>query len=344
MSTSDRDPELHRLMEDAVSGVRPHEGPADIRARAGARPGAPSATPPATHYGAARRWVPLTLAATVATVAVIGGTAWFGSREQGGATVSGPTAPGRTAGADRDSTTTAGGGPVAVPAYYVGRAAAGPRLFRELHSVQPQGRDTVEVAVDEALTRPPNDPDYRPNALEGASASVTVEDALITIDLSEVPTTAATDGEVALQALVWTADAAAGSDAPVRFLHDGEPVDRLLEVDTTAPVARLSSDSVLSPVSIATPGDDARLPTRFDVTGEASTFEGNVVWELKRGATVVRSGYTTTKESGVQSPYAFQVSAEPGDYLLVVHDTDESDGEGVGITQDTREVSIRAGL
>ena len=39
MSTSDRDPELHRLMEDAVSGVRPHEGPADIRARAGARPG-----------------------------------------------------------------------------------------------------------------------------------------------------------------------------------------------------------------------------------------------------------------------------------------------------------------
>lgn len=340
MSTPDHDAELHRLLEDAVSGVRPHGRTEDIRARAQGGRG----TPMQPRHGAARRWVPLTLAASVATVAVIGGTAWIAGRDQGGPTVAGPTAPIRTGGAAPDSSTTEPTGPVAVPAYYVGRAAAGPRLFSELHSVPAQGRDTVQVAVDEALTRPPNDPDYRPSALEGASANVTVEDGLITLDLSQVPTGVTTDGEIALQALVWTADAAAGTDAPVRFLQDGEPVDSLLGVDTTAPVARQSSDSVLSPVSIATPGDDARLPTTFDVTGQAATFEGNVVWELKRGATVVRSGYTTTQEAGVQSPYAFRVSVEPGDYLLVVHDTDESDGEGVGTTQDTREVSIRGGL
>ena len=330
------DHDLHRLMDDAVSGVHPQGRPADVRAAAAGHHG--------SHHATARRWVPLTLAAAVATVTVIGGTAWFADQDQGGPTVSGPTAPQRTKDSDQGSSSSAPGNPVQVPAFYVGEAAAGPRLFRELHSVNAQDRDTVQVAVDEALTRPPNDPDYQPSALAGATAKVSTEDGLITVDLSDVPSGSSDGGEIALQALVWTADTASGTDAPVQFLRDGDVVEDLLGVDTSRPLARASSDSVLSPVTILTPGDDARLPTRFDVTGEAATFEGNVVWELKRGATVVRSGYTTTQEAGVQSPYAFQVSATPGDYLLVVHDTDESDGEGVGITQDTREISVRNGF
>jgi hypothetical protein len=336
MTTPEPEQDLHRLMDDAVSGVNPHGRPADVRAAAAGHRG--------SHTATARRWVPLTLAAAVATVAVIGGTAWFADQDHGDPTVSGPTAPQRSNGTDQDSSSTAPGNPVQVPAYYAGEAAAGPRLFHELHSVNAQGRDALQVAVDEALTRPPNDPDYRPSALVGATAKVTAEGGLITIDLSDVPVGSSAGGEIALQALVWTADAATGTDAPVQFLRDGDQVDDLLGVDTSRPLARASSDSVLSPVTILTPGDDARLPTRFDVTGEAATFEGNVVWELKRGATVVRSGYTTTQEAGVQSPYAFQVSATPGDYLLVVHDTDESGGEGVGITQDTREISVRNGF
>ena len=32
--------------------------------------------------------------------------------------------------------------------------------------------------------------------------------------------------------------------------------------------------------------------------------------------------------------------ATPGEYTLVVHDTDESDGEGVGTSQDTKDITV----
>ena len=39
------------------------------------------------------------------------------------------------------------------------------------------------------------------------------------------------------------------------------------------------------------------------------------------------------------SPYSFAVTAPPGTYTLVVHDTDESGGGKVN--QDTKEVTVR---
>jgi hypothetical protein len=66
-----------------------------------------------------------------------------------------------------------------------------------------------------------------------------------------------------------------------------------------------------------------------------------VVWELKRGDQVVRSGFTTAQECCTLSPYTFTVTATPGDYTLVVHDTDESDGEGIGTSEDTKSITVR---
>ena len=34
------------------------------------------------------------------------------------------------------------------------------------------------------------------------------------------------------------------------------------------------------------------------------------------------------------------MTAPPGDYTLVVHDTDESDGEGLGTSQDTKDITV----
>jgi hypothetical protein len=66
----------------------------------------------------------------------------------------------------------------------------------------------------------------------------------------------------------------------------------------------------------------------FVVKGRAATFEGNVQWELRQGSTVVKRGFTTAGECCTLSPYSFSVSVGPGDYTLVVHDEDVSDGEG----------------
>ena len=76
------------------------------------------------------------------------------------------------------------------------------------------------------------------------------------------------------------------------------------------------------------------------MTGRAATFEANVVWELKRGADTVRNGFTTAQECCTLAPYSFTVTAPPGDYTLVVHDTDESDGEGIGTSQDTKAITV----
>jgi len=138
---------------------------------------------------------------------------------------------------------------------------------------------------------------------------------------------------------VWSADAAAGKDLPVQFLVGGQPGD-LLGVDASAPLQKASADSVLSPVLVDAPAQGSTVPTQFTVTGRAATFEANVVWELKRGDTTVRNGFTTARECCTLSPYSFTVTAPPGDYTLVVHDTDESDGEGIGTSQDTKAITV----
>lgn len=324
--------DLDALLHDAVADVHPRGGPGDVRARA------------KRHHGA-RGWLPVTAAAAVATVLVIGGTAWLGGRDEGPAAV-GPSRPDAS---EQPTATTAPDDVEQVAVFYAGRTAQGRKLFQEQRVVQTRGRTKVQAAVDQALTQAPQDPDYDPWAkVSGLRATTKVRADEITIDLAGLRDTGASvsvrDAETYLQALVWTADTATASDLRVRFLADGQQVDEVLGVDTSEPLARESADSVLSPVSITTPAQGATLPTTFEVTGQAAAYEGNVVWELKRGSTVVRSGHTTTREAFVQSPYVFSVTATPGDYTLVVHDTDESDGEGVGVTQDTRDVSLRTGF
>ena len=149
------------------------------------------------------------------------------------------------------------------------------------------------------------------------------------------------DAGIALQALVWTADAATKSTLPVQFLVDGKPSDTLLATDVSTPVPPTSADSALSPVQVTSPTEGATVPTQFEVTGRASTFEANVVWELRQGEKTVRNGFTTAQECCTLSPYSFTVTAPPGTYTLVVHDTDESDGEGVGTSQDTKTITVQ---
>ena len=101
------------------------------------------------------------------------------------------------------------------------------------------------------------------------------------------------------------------------------------------------SSAAAGTVKVTTPTEGAKVPTQFEVTGQAATFEANVVWELKQGEKTVRHGFTTARECCTLSPYKFSVNATPGDYTLVVHDTDESDGEGVGTSQDTKNITVQ---
>ena len=327
MSTPPNDDhELHRMLNDAVSDVHPTGGTDEIRSRAG------------TPRPSAARWVPITLAAAMATVLVIGGAAWLGRQADDAPAAGAPAAqapasqkaspePGRT---------------VAVPVYYVGQTASGPRLFQEEHTVTDAVGTNLQIAVQEALIGKPLDPEYAAFDPSGAlKVTTSVNEQAIIINLVGLGDVI-DDSElrVKLQALVWTADAATSTELPVVFQVDWNPPGAALPNDTTLPVQRDSADSVLALVSIASPAEGAKVATQFEVTGLASAFEANVVWELMQGDRVVRHGFTTAAECCTLSPYTFTVTATPGDYTLVVHDTDESGGEGIGTNQDTKNITV----
>ena len=287
------------------------------------------------------RWLPITVAAAAATAVVIAGGAWLAQRHPGSnPPVAGPGTTDTTA-----SSGPAAGHPVDATVYYVGATAAGPRLFPETRRVDDATDTDLQVAVDEALTGTPKDPDYQ-NAFKalGLTATATADSGAVTIDLSDAaPRPSDMDArtaEAAVQSLVRTADARR-QEHPAGDLHGpgrtrGERAGR----PTDSPVPPAGDDSVLATVLIESPAQGATVPTPFTVTGRAATFEANVVWELKRGDATVRNGFTTAQECCTLSPYSFTVTAPPGDYTLVVHDTDESDGEGIGTSQDTKDITV----
>jgi hypothetical protein len=331
MTHPTNDEQLRSLMHDAVSDVEPGSGLEAISARTARR----------RTRDATSRWLPLTVAAATAVALVIGGTVWIARETSQTNQASGPSGPGQPAvdagPPERD---------LNVPVLYVGSTAAGPRLFTEYHEVHGTTDTPLQAAVSEALTGTPEDPDYR-NDLRalGVTARATEDDDAILIDLSDqLVRPAGMGGETAqmvLQSLVWTADQAASTTKPVRFIVDGQPATQELGLDTSAPVAQAGADSVMATVSIDYPVQDAVLPSVFEVRGRAATFEANVVWELKQGGHVVKHGFTTATECCTLSPYSFTVSVDPGHYTLVVHDTNEATGEGVGTSEDTKDVTVQ---
>ncbi len=286
------------------------------------------------------RWLPITVAAAAATVLVIAGAAWLAERHPD----SDQPAAGQATTDDSTSPTTAGH-TVKATVYYVGATAAGPRLYPEARQVTDTTDSDLQVAVNEALTGTPEDPDYRnPFKPLGVTATATAASGAVTIDLSGPVTRPsgmdAKEAEAAVQSLVRTADAAAQSTQPVTFTVSGASTPTVLGVATDSPVDPASDDSILATVLVESPAQGATVPTTFKVEGRAATFEANVVWELERGDVTVRKGFTTAQECCTLTPYSFTVTAPPGDYTLVVHDTDESDGEGIGTSQDTKDITV----
>ena len=116
--------------------------------------------------------------------------------------------------------------------------------------------------------------------------------------------------------------------------HLGEPV--------AEPVSQGDAVDVLAQVWIIDPAEGAEVTAPFEVSGLAAAFEANVQWELMQGDRVVERGFTTAEECCTMAPYAFTIrDVPPGDYTLVVHDTDPSGGaEGPRPWQDTKQVTV----
>jgi hypothetical protein len=363
------DERLRRLLDRAVSDIEPREGLDSIHARTKVSPMSPK-----------RPWLYAAAGAVAATAVTVAAISLAGSdapQVGDGADVAAATSP-DSAPASGPASTPAPAPPAseppsnqgtspapvsdeAVPVYYVGETTRGPRLFREFHRLEVPGADQLTPALREALSTAPDDPDYRTDWPQGTTlANVSVdgsgEDATIDIalanddlDLAERPSgMSAAEARMAVQQLIYTAQAALQSRAPVEFyLADGDdlrPADRLLGVPVSGPTRQGDPVEVLAQVWIIDPGEGAEVGSTFEVSGLAAAFEANVQWELMKGEQQIRRGFTTAEECCTMAPYSFKVRNVPaGEYTVVVHDSDASGGEGPGPWVDTKTVTVTDG-
>jgi hypothetical protein len=235
--------------------------------------------------------------------------------------------------------------PRALPLYYVTDTPAGPRLAREFCRL-PVDDDPGTAAVRALLATPSGTvPGHRSAWPDGSALAspVTHADGVVTVDLTA--RTAAgrpADPIMAVQQLVYTVTGALGTTDPVRLLVAGAQVPRLWNdgVDTGVPVTRADPLGVRVLVGIDEPGEGASLTSPVTISGEAAVFEATLLWEVRRGGEVVRSGAVSTAEGQRFAPYSLSVALPPGEYELRVAEDDPSDGAGRPAMTDTRRVTV----
>jgi len=337
----DTDNDLRRLFAETAAGIRPLGTLDDIRTRT-------EKVDPMT-----RRWFLPSMAAAAVMALVIGGAFWITQDKDDPAT--GP-ADSPTAAVERER---------AAPAYFVGQAAQGPRLFREFQTAHtcPTAECLATSSAYIALTGP-EDRDYSspwPANKEGGvmedeevephygRTTVTYNDDVLTItlygtSLAERPAgMTAAEAELAVQQLIYSAQAGLGKGrVPVQLLINEKHTPSILGVPASEPLAAAEELDVLAPVQISDPRDGQNFPPGdVKVTGVAAAYEANVTWELLVGGDAeVANGFATAEECCKFSPYEFVLEdLEPGTYTLVVHDNDES-GEGRPVNRDTREIVV----
>jgi hypothetical protein len=358
----DSDARLAELLSDAVSGVEPRDSLDTIRDRT-----------KVTRMSSRRPWIYAVGGAVVATAAVLTAVAFAGDR-LGLASSDEPAPAGQStrvskpskaadpsdegsesapAPAPSDAPSEAPAQSRTIAAYYLGDTSQGPRLFREFARVQAADALAAGLVV---LQQDPADPDYETPwaagsfsgaTLEGTGADGTIEVALADESLHDRPSGMSEEyAQEAVQQVVYTLQGAVQARAAVQFTLNGNPIDQVLGVPTSEPLANAPQNDVLALVSITAPEEGAGVSGSFTASGVANSNEANVPWQLKQGDKVVRSGFSTA-EGWMDKLYPWETEPidvsglPPGRYTFVAMTDDPSDGEGFGPMVDTRTIAVR---
>lgn len=346
---ADVESRLRRALQEDAQQVRPGDR---LHGILGAAHEAGTVTSTAPHR---RRLLPVAAAAAVAVIA--GGVWWSQTGDTPGPTpaTSGPTVtgPATTPPTSPIPTGSSTSGPslpastVNLPVYFlgpIGDAKGTARLFREFLPAklpaQASYADRAKAALTLALDAQPfsNTDGYLQPWSGESITSVEYAPEVIRVDLATPGNPSAVVGaentRLAVQQLVWTAQAAIGKgNIPVRFTVQGQPA-RLFgsistEQDFTRPAASESWRD-LAPIWVTAPARDATLPAGSPVVakGEATVFEANVSWELRKDTMALRSG-TAMASIGAPERGSYSIPLgrlSPGRYTLRVWEVSAKDG------------------
>ncbi len=344
----DHDERLRTLLDDAVSDVEPRPGLESIRART-----------KVTTMSSTRSWILAAAGAVAATAATVVAVVVISDDDPNAAApepaATATQSPDGASGTPEETPTEPEGRMQTLAVYYVGETPTGPRLFREFRRVAAgeSDRARVEAALGASIEGRALDPDYRSDWPTGTSVTgVRLDgpagDEVVEIDLAGAGTLhdrpaglSQAQASMAIEQLIYTAQAALQRRAPVQFLLDGQRTDTVLGVPTSEPLAQGEPMRVRGTVWVITPQNGDEVTSPVQVEGVGAFFEANVSWQLLQDGKVVKEGFTTAEEGMTLSPYSFTVKAQPGDYVLRVYDADMSDGEGPGEVEDTKQITIR---
>ena len=234
---------------------------------------------------------------------------------------------------------------VPVKFYFVSDTARGFKLFSETQPLIDANDLNLQVVSDLVTGKiTPLDPEYV-NLWGGTNTvnSVKVNESVATVDLGEISLNVGAEGEQrAIDQIVWTLTEFAPEITSVAFTVNGEVVESFAgHVDTTSAFVRAIDYEVLNPLQISSINQGAELTSPVTISGQACTFEANVVWKLFQDGTVVQDGFTTAT-TGCPDRGDWSISfseLKPGEYTIQVLEYSAEDGSLFAI--DDKKFSVK---
>jgi hypothetical protein len=219
-----------------------------------------------------------------------------------------------------------------VKLYFVADTPRGLKLFSEEHSYSSFDDIYLKVLSDLVSGKvTPFDPDYA-NLWGGTNTvnSVTVNGSVATVDLGAISLNVGAEAEQrAIDQIVWTLTSLAPEIKSVSFTVNGKKVESFAgHVDTSTQFVRAIDYEVLNPIQISSLNEGAEVTSPLVISGQACTFEANVVWKLLQGDTVVKEGFTTAS-SGCPERGNWSISfdtLQAGQYTIQTLEYSAEDG------------------
>lgn len=217
--------------------------------------------------------------------------------------------------------------------YFVSDTPRGFKLFSERQKyIEREGDLNLQIVSDLVSGMvAPQDPEYVNLWGNGNSVnSVTVDQSIAIVDLGEVTLNVGAEGEQrAIDQIVWTLTEFAPEITEVAFTVNGAKVESFAgHVDTTAAFERAIGYEVLNPIQISSINQGAELTSPVTISGEACTFEANVVWKLSQDGKVLEEGFTTAS-SGCPERGEWSITIKdltPGKYKIEALEYSAEDG------------------
>jgi hypothetical protein len=223
-------------------------------------------------------------------------------------------------------------GGIPVKFFFVSDTPRGFKLFSEVQLWTAADDMNLQVVSDLVMGKVvPLDSEYT-NLWGGSNTvnSVGIAGSVATVDLGDISLNVGAEGEQrAIDQIVWTLTEFAPEVKAVAFTVNGKTVESFAgHVDTTAQFERAIDYEVLNPLQISSINQGAELTSPVTISGQACTFEANVVWKLLQDDKVVQESFTTAS-SGCPERGDWSITLEdlaPGEYLFQVLEYSAEDG------------------